>query len=69
MHNSEIRMKAKEKKVKLWEIADRIGLTDGNFSRKLRKELSDEEREKVLIVIDQLAAEREAAQHEQTETH
>lgn len=67
MHNSEIRMKAKEKNVKLWEIADRIGLTDGNFSRKLRKELSDEEREKVLLVIEQIAAEREAARNEQTE--
>lgn len=67
MQNSEIRMKAKEKNVKLWEIADRIGLTDGNFSRKLRKELSDEEREKVLLVIEQIAAEREAARNEQTE--
>ena len=43
MHNSEIRMKAKEKNVKLWEIADGIGMTDSNFSRKLRKELSEEE--------------------------
>ena len=57
MLNSEIRNRAKEAKVKLWEIADRYGLNDGNFSRKLRRELP-EERDRILAIIDQIAAER-----------
>ncbi len=58
MLNSEIRNRAKEAKVKLWEIADRYGLNDGNFSRKLRRELPEEERDRILAIIDQIAAER-----------
>ena len=59
MENAEIRNRAKEAGVKLWEIADRDGVNDGNFSRKLRRELPEEERERILAIIDQIAAERE----------
>ena len=45
MSNTEIRRKAKENGVHLWRIADALGITDGNFSRKLRKELSEAEKE------------------------
>lgn len=55
--NMEIREKAKQAGVRLWEIADALGVNDGNFSRKLRKELSGEDKEKVLAIIDSLAAE------------
>ena len=37
--NNEIKSRAKEKGVRLWEIADEIGLIDSSFSRKLRREL------------------------------
>lgn len=39
MKNSEVREHAKEKSVKLWQIADALGINDGNLSRKLRHEL------------------------------
>lgn len=55
--NGEIRSEAKRKGVKLWQIAERIGMNDGNFSRKLRKELPQEEKEKILTVIEKLAKE------------
>ncbi len=55
--NLEIRRKAKESDVKLWEIAAKLGITDGNFSRKLRKELSTEEKEKILNIIDDIRKE------------
>lgn len=42
----------------LWQIADRVGVNDGNFSRKLRRELPDQEREKILEIIKELAEER-----------
>lgn len=59
MKNIEIRNRAKEAGVKLWEIADRYGVNDGNFSRKLRRELPDEERKRILRIIDEIASERE----------
>lgn len=59
MENTEIRNRAKEAGVKLWEIAYRYGVNDGNFSRKLRRELPEEERKRILRIIDEIAAERE----------
>ena len=64
MKNSEIRAYAKQKDVLLWQIADRLGINDGNFSRKLRHELPDEEKERIRNIIDEVVAEREAAEHE-----
>ena len=61
MKNEKIRTAAKDAGVKLWQIAERVGLTDSNFSRKLRRELADEECERSLRLIDELAAEREGA--------
>lgn len=57
--NMEIREKAKQTGVRLWEIADALGVNDGNFSRKLRKELSREDKERALAIIDRLAAEKQ----------
>ena len=57
-----IREEARRAGVKLWQIADRLSLNDGNFSRKLRKELPDQEREKILRIIAELAQERQEAE-------
>ena len=54
MANSDIKIKAKENGVHLWRIADALGITDGNFSRKLRKELSEAEKEQIFKIIDDL---------------
>ncbi|MBQ7542573.1 MAG: hypothetical protein IJT44_09820 [Clostridia bacterium] len=59
MRNKDIREAAKTAGVKLWQIADRLGITDGNFSRKLRKELAEADKQKILAIIDELS--REAA--------
>lgn len=59
--NKEIRARATEKGVCLWEIADKIGLWDSSFSRKLRKELSDSEKQAIFKIIDEIAAEKENA--------
>ena len=42
MCNTDLREYAKNHKVKLWKIADSLGITDTNFSKKLRYELSPE---------------------------
>ncbi len=59
--NIDIREAAKDRGVFLYEIADRLNLTDGNFSRKLRKELPEKEKARIFAIIDDLAAEKRAA--------
>lgn len=58
MNNEEIRQAAKSSGVKLWQVAERYGLNDGNFSRKLRHELPSCEKQKILKII--LEVKREA---------
>ena len=47
--------------VYLWEIAERFGCNDGNFSRKLRRELPADEQRRILVIISELAAEKKGA--------
>lgn len=56
--NEEIRTAAKDKGIRLWEVAERYGLSEGNFSRKMRRELNSGEKAKIMSIIDDLAAER-----------
>ena len=57
--NEDIRIKSKESKIMLWQIAERLGITDGNFSKKLRKEFSPGEKALVFEIIQSLNMERE----------
>ena len=59
MKNLEVRTAAKSAGVKLWEIAEVLGITDGNFSRKLRRELPRKEQEQIIGIINEIEAERE----------
>ncbi|MGN0488378.1 MAG: hypothetical protein ACI4HO_03840 [Ruminococcus sp.] len=61
--NNEIKLMAKKKGMCLWEIADKMGIVDSSFSRKLRHELSQKEKQNIFSIIDQIAAEK-AAQKE-----
>lgn len=54
MANKDIKTEAFVNGVKLWEIAERLGIADTSFSRKLRRELSAEEKEKIYAIIDEL---------------
>ncbi len=60
MKNKRIREAAKKAGVKLWQIAEALGMTDGNFSRKLRRELPEEEQTHIIAIIHNLAAGQEA---------
>lgn len=55
--NEQIRAAAKAAGVKLWQIAEAVGLSDGNFSRKLRHELPADEQGRILGIIEELAKE------------
>ena len=59
MCNKQIRDAAKHAGIHLWQVADRYGVNDGNFSRKLRKELPASERDKILEIIAELARENQ----------
>lgn len=53
--NQDIRAIAKEHGVMLWEIAEHLNITDGNFSRKLRRELSAEQKAQIIGIIQTVA--------------
>lgn len=58
--NQDIRSAAAEKGIYLWEIAERLGTQDCNFSRKLRRELPQVEKDRIFKIIDEIKAERGA---------
>ena len=57
MQNVEIRRTAAGAGVRLWQIAEAMGMTDSQFSRKLRKEFSREDKEKIFSIIRELSKE------------
>ncbi len=59
MSNIDIRMEAKRRGIFMWQIAERYGISDSNFSKKLRRELPESEKAKILDIIHDIAAERE----------
>lgn len=51
MTNLEIRNALKKKRMYNYELAELLGITEFTLSRKLRKELPDEEKKKILEII------------------
>lgn len=49
-------MRANERNVHLWQIASKLGINDGNFSRRLRTELPEEKKTEIRAIIDDLVA-------------
>lgn len=52
-NNENIKRKIKEEGIRQWQVADCYGLSEGNFSRLLRKCVSKEVELKVLESIEQ----------------
>lgn len=57
LKNKEIRDLIKKNNLKYWQVANRYGLSDGNFSRLLRYTVPDEVKEKILKAIKELKEE------------
>ncbi len=57
MYNIDVRRTAAGNGVRLWQIADALGISDCSLSRKLRKELSAEEKAAVFAIIRNLSQE------------
>ena len=60
MKNKDVRNEIKAAGLYLWQVADALGLNAGNFSRKLRHELPDEEKVRIRAIVAELTAQREA---------
>ncbi len=58
--NQDIRRAAKDAGVKLWEIAEAIGISSAWLSVRLRKELTPDEKAEILAIIYRLSG-RESA--------
>lgn len=57
--NQDIRKRIESNGIYYWQVAEGLNMTDGNFSRLLRKELPEERKERVFNVIDSLIAEKD----------
>lgn len=57
MCNIDVRRVAAGSGVRLWQVADALGIADAQLSRKLRKELPDEEKQKIFAIIKKLSQE------------
>lgn len=58
MKNAEIKNKLKQAKIFQWQLADKLVISEMSLVRKLRYELSEEEKQKILTAIDELATEK-----------
>lgn len=57
MENIEIRIACMVAGIKQWQLAKILGLSETHLSRKLRRELPPEEKERVLAAIEKLSKE------------
>ena len=55
IRNKDIRDYARIKDVRLWQIAEELGICDASFSRMLRKEFDDSKKEEIISIIDKLS--------------
>lgn len=59
MTGAEIKQSILTAGLKIWQVAYAYGVTDSNFSRKLRRDFSDKDTQKVMDIIEKLKAENE----------
>ncbi|MGN0502661.1 MAG: hypothetical protein ACI4HN_07020 [Ruminococcus sp.] len=58
--NTDIRATAKDKGVRLWEIAEYLKVSDPTMTRKLRRELSANEKKRMFTIIDEIASAKQS---------
>ncbi len=55
MANRDVKLAAAGAGVRMWQIADELGILDCNLSRKLRHELEPQEKEQMFEIIKRLS--------------
>lgn len=66
--NTDIRIAAKNKGVRLWEVAETLKISEPTMTRKLRRELPQDEKRRIFEIIDEIAAEKKNAAQSATNT-
>lgn len=61
MFNKDLRTYAKEKGVFFWQIAKVMGISEPTMTRKLRSELTEQDRAEFIRIIDELSDQNESA--------
>ncbi len=56
LSNRDLRKSAKDNGVALWQIADKLNISEPTMTRKLRRELPAVEKAKIMSIIDELSA-------------
>ena len=54
MENKDVRQALAEAGFKHWELAEALGIYEGNLSRKLRRELPSEQKEHIFRTIERM---------------
>ena len=57
MENLEIRRNLKEAGLYQWMLAEKMGIAEQTLVRKLRRELPEEEKQKIFAIIEELVTE------------
>ncbi len=52
--NDDIKSYAKAKKVKLWQVAEALGITDSQLSRMMRHELEPDLKRRIMKHVDKI---------------
>lgn len=55
MHNTKIKTYALQHGVKLWQIAEKLHISEATMTRMMRKELAPEKKQEIMQIIDQLS--------------
>ncbi len=58
--NMDIRTRAENAGVRLWEIADKLKLRDSEFSRLMRREIDGERKALIFALIEEIKEEHES---------
>ena len=54
MNNKDIRQKIKKSKLFQWQVAEHIGISESSFSRRLRHELPESEKQNIYDIVQKL---------------
>ena len=62
LKNVEIREALKEKGIYQYELADKMGISEFTLVKRFRKEQAPKEKEQIIMLINEIAKEREGEQ-------
>lgn len=56
--NKDIRITLEQENIYQWQVAEKLGMQDSNFSKLLRTEMTEDKKRDVLLAIEQIIKER-----------